>query len=128
MQTDKLFLNLTIITIILALIVIVLGANIRLSHAGPGVNYEYSVLEIDVQTVIHDSHRIGAIEIWSMRDVDSKIRTSALAITVLLLIHFSLVTANIFFIIPISVAHNGVATLLLASMGTLLFFTRYPDK
>jgi cytochrome c oxidase assembly protein subunit 15 len=54
---------------------------------------------------------------------------TGIAVTVLLLIQFCLGVANVLFVIPIAVAvaHNGGASLLLASMGTLLFFSRHPE-
>jgi cytochrome c oxidase assembly protein subunit 15 len=105
---------------------------------GLGVDYEFGVLDSDARTAIHVSHRIGAvltllfvgtIATGAMRDSDRRVRMTGIAVTVLLLIQFCLGVANVLFVIPIAVAvaHNGGASLLLASMGTLLFFSRHPE-
>jgi len=103
---------------------------------GLGVDYEFGVLDTDARTAVHMSHRIGAvltllvvgaIAFAAMRDRDTVIRRSGQVLLILLLVQFSLGLANIIFFIPISVAvaHNAVASLLLASMGALLFHSRY---
>ena len=103
---------------------------------GLGVDYEYGVLEPDARTAIHFSHRIGAVitlllislvSLRCLQVLNHRIRNAAKAVLTLLFIQFGLGVANILFTLPISVAtaHNGVAALLLAATGTLLFYSRY---
>ena len=105
---------------------------------GLGVDYEFGVLNTDARTAIHVSHRIGAvltlfivgmIALSCMRVRDQRVRKTAIAVAIILLFQFSLGMLNILLIIPITVAvaHNAVAALLLISLGTLLFFTKYPE-
>jgi heme a synthase len=105
---------------------------------GLGVDYEYGVLNTDARTAIHVSHRIGAlltlfavgiIALSSMKDRDQRIRNAAIAAATILVVQFGLGVANVLFVVPISVAvaHNGVAALLLASLGALLFFNKNPQ-
>ncbi len=103
---------------------------------GLGVDYEYGVLEPDARTAIHFSHRIGAIitllviclaGLRCMQVMNERIKNSAGVMLTLLFIQFGLGVANILLTLPISVAtaHNGVAALLLASVGALLFYSRH---
>jgi cytochrome c oxidase assembly protein subunit 15 len=103
---------------------------------GLGVDYEFGVLDGVARTAVHMSHRIGAIitlliigaiAIRSFRNENKKIKQAGGILFVVLLIQFSLGLSNIFFILPlgVAVAHNGVAALLLLSMGLLLYRTRY---
>lgn len=102
---------------------------------GLGTDYEFGVLHTDARTAIHVSHRIGAvltllavgaISFAAMRDESARVRKAAYALLSLLLIQFSLGIANILLVVPIgvAVAHNGVAALLLACAGVLLFHAR----
>ena len=103
---------------------------------GLGVNYEYGVLDGQARTAIHVSHRIGAvitlfsvgaIAIHAIRAADKHIRRSGVAVLALLLCQFGLGVGNILFTLPlpVAVAHNGVAAMLLLSLVTLLFHSRY---
>ena len=106
---------------------------------GLGVDYEFGVLNTEARTAIHISHRIGAIitfvvvgaiALYSMRREDKRIQKTSIAIIILLLTQFSLGIANIIYVIPISVAvaHNGVASLLLVSIGALLYYSKPSRK
>lgn len=106
---------------------------------GLGVDYEFGVLEGKARTAVHMSHRIGAIitllvigaiAIRSMQDMNKKIKQAGGALFILLLVQFVLGLSNIFFTLPlgVAVAHNGVAALLLLSMGLLLYRTRYETR
>jgi cytochrome c oxidase assembly protein subunit 15 len=103
---------------------------------GLGVDYEYGVLDPDARTAIHFSHRIGAIitllvislaALRCLQVMNQRIKNSARVVLILLFIQFGLGIANILFTLPIYVAtaHNGMAALLLASIGVLLFFSRH---
>ena len=103
---------------------------------GLGVDYEYGVLDSEARTAIHFSHRVGAIiallfvgfiAIRALYDTNIKVRSAGWIVLSALLLQFCLGLANIYFLLPIAiaVAHNGVAAFLLASMGNLLFHSRY---
>lgn len=103
---------------------------------GLGVDYEYGVLAPDARTAIHFSHRIGAIitllvislaSLRCLQVMNQRIKNSARAVLTLLFVQFGLGIANIIYTIPIAIAtaHNGVAALLLVSIGILLFYSRY---
>lgn len=103
---------------------------------GLGVDYEFGVLDPPARTAVHVSHRIGAIltliiigliAIAAIRDNSRLIKRTGMVLLAVLLTQFSLGVANIVFSLPIAVAvmHNGVASLLLACTGTLLFHARY---
>lgn len=103
---------------------------------GLGVDYEFGVLDTPARTAVHVSHRMGAvltlvivglIALASLRDTNAGVKRAGIILLLLLLTQFSLGVANIVFKLPIAVAvmHNGVASLLLAATGTLLFHTRY---
>ena len=104
---------------------------------GLGVNYEYGVLSGEASTAVHLSHRIGAvltlfivgiIAIRSLLDPNRGIRQAGKILLLVLISQFSLGVANILLSLPIgvAVAHNGVAAILLLTMGLLLFRTKYP--
>jgi cytochrome c oxidase assembly protein subunit 15 len=106
---------------------------------GLGVNYEFGVLMGDARTAIHMAHRIGAIitllfigaiAIRAIKDKTNRIKDSGLAVLVLLVAQFCLGISNILFTLPlaVAVAHNGVAALLLSSMGMLLYRSRFEDE
>lgn len=103
---------------------------------GLGIDYEFGVLDTQGRTAVHLSHRIGAvltlvivglIALASIRQGNKGIKQNGLILLVLLLTQFTLGLANIIFMLPIAIAvlHNGVASLLLAAMGALLFRTKY---
>ena len=103
---------------------------------GLGVDYEYGVLDPPARTAIHFSHRVGAVItlllislvcLRCLQVMNERIKNSARVVLTLLFIQFGLGMANIIFTLPINVAtaHNGVAALLLAATGVLLFYSRY---
>ena len=103
---------------------------------GLGVNYEFGVLEGPARTAVHMSHRLGAvitllvvafIAFRSILDACLNVRRAGSILLALLIVQFSLGVANVLLTLPImvAVAHNGVAALLLLSILTLVFHTRY---
>ncbi len=98
---------------------------------GLGVNYEGGVLLGAARTAIHMTHRIGAIitfitifflAIQAIRSGIKQLKFTGIVTLVLLCLQVSLGIANVKFSLPlpIAVAHNGVAALLLLSLITLL--------
>lgn len=98
---------------------------------GLGIDYEGGVLHGAARTAIHMAHRMGAIiafitifyvAIQAMRSGMKYLKLSGITTLVLLLVQVSLGIANIklFLPLPVAVAHNGVAALLLLSLITLL--------
>jgi cytochrome c oxidase assembly protein subunit 15 len=98
---------------------------------GTGVDYEGGVLENAARVTIHLMHRIGAVvtflfigwlSIKALRDrYSSSVRMTGLAMLVILLTQVSLGISNVVLALPlpVAVAHNGVAALLLLSLVTL---------
>jgi heme a synthase len=98
---------------------------------GLGIDYEGGVLLGPAKTAIHFAHRIGAIIAFftllytAFKAIFSgikQLKLTGIAVIILLLIQVSLGIANIKFSLPlpVAVAHNGVAALLLLSLVTLL--------
>lgn len=105
---------------------------------GLGIDYEFGVLEGPARTAIHLTHRIGAvitllfvggIALLLMLRGQGVVRNVATAVMALLLLQVGLGISNIVFFLPlpVAVAHNGVAALLLLSMVTLLYALRRPE-
>lgn len=104
---------------------------------GLGVNYEFGVLDNPARVAIHLTHRIGALvvflylsflawKVWSVSRGTGK--NLAVVVGALLVTQVSLGILNVVMHLPlpIAVAHNGVAALLLLSMVTLTHAsTRY---
>ncbi len=99
---------------------------------GLGKNYEYGLLEADARTAIHMTHRLGAlitfcvvllVSLKAMLTSDTVLRLFGKVVLVLLIIQLVLGFLNIKLVLPIAiaVAHNGVAALLLISVGALLY-------
>ncbi|KTD14961.1 COX15/CtaA family protein [Legionella israelensis] len=102
-----------------------------------GANYQGGLLENEVRVSIQMVHRVGAIitalyvlALSSTVLVRSKPRSvlfmaAALAL-VLVLIQFTLGVMNVIYLLPlpVAVAHNGVAALLLATLFTMLHLTK----
>lgn len=91
---------------------------------GIGVNYEFGVLEHPARAAIHMTHRLGALVVAVMvgalavrllRDRARRLRASGFLLAALLLVQLGLGIANVLLSLPlpIAVAHNGVAALLL---------------
>jgi cytochrome c oxidase assembly protein subunit 15 len=104
---------------------------------GLGINYEFGVLESPARTAIHFTHRLGAIvttiylgffAVWLLfREQRDTIRMMAITVLVVLLSQVVLGISNIIFKLPlpVAVAHNaGAALLLLSLLATLFFLTR----
>ena len=102
---------------------------------GLGINYEFGVLEPEARTAIHLTHRIGAmvtllivgwlsLRLVLQRRSDSVRRLGMLLLGVLLL-QVSLGIVNVLgqLPLPIAVAHNGGAALLLLTLVTALWMT-----
>ncbi|MBL1142210.1 MAG: COX15/CtaA family protein [Proteobacteria bacterium] len=105
---------------------------------GLGVDYEGGVLLGAARTAIHMSHRIGAIitffiifivAIQAIRSGISQLKLTGIFALILLVAQVSLGIANVMLSIPlpVAVAHNGVAALLLLSLVTMLHHC-LPDK
>ncbi len=109
---------------------------------GLGINYEFGVLESPARTAIHFTHRIGALittlylggfAAWLLvRTQQTSVRALALILMVLLITQVGLGISNVLFKLPlpVAVAHNaGAALLLLSLLATLFFLIRSgPDR
>ncbi len=98
---------------------------------GLGVSYEGGVLANDARMTIHMMHRLGALTVflylgwlgWRLSRVNRSpvVRLAGLAITALLLGQLALGIANVVLLLPlpVAVAHNGGAALLLLALVAL---------
>lgn len=98
---------------------------------GLGVNYEFGVLGSDARTAIHYTHRMGAMLViaavgWLVvktmrRAHNNRLGMIAAGVGGLLIIQVALGIANVLMTLPlpVAVAHNGVAALLLLGVLTL---------
>jgi cytochrome c oxidase assembly protein subunit 15 len=100
---------------------------------GLGVDYEFGVLDSAARTAIHLSHRVGALVVvvylvslgigmsWAGREAAD--RRLGLALLAVLALQVGLGIANVVthLPLPVAVAHNGGAALLLVVMVTLLY-------
>jgi cytochrome c oxidase assembly protein subunit 15 len=104
---------------------------------GLGVNYEFGVLDNPARTAIHMAHRIGALisllvlgllalRLLGLREATTLRRLGGLLL-VLLLIQIGLGITNVLgrLPLPIAVAHNGVAALLLLTLVTTIKQSRH---
>ncbi|MFK8012563.1 MAG: heme A synthase [Marinicellaceae bacterium] len=100
---------------------------------GLGINYEFGVLDAPSRVAIQMAHRIGFVVltiylIWLSSRLMKNRELMPLGITVLVLLAIQIilgisnVTLNL--PLPVAVAHNGVAALLLLSLVVLLYKTR----
>ncbi len=98
---------------------------------GLGVDYEGGVLAGDARTAIHLSHRlgalltlsvVGAVAIRAIRDKNQVISRTGIVLLLVLLTQIGLGITNIVRLLPlpVAVAHNGVAAILLLCLVTLL--------
>jgi heme a synthase len=94
-----------------------------------GVNYEGGVLDPAARVAIHITHRVGAVLTLALLTIVSLrlMRTTAMprsgvVLLALVALQFGLGVMNIIYALPlaIAVAHNGVASLLLAQLVWLL--------
>jgi heme a synthase len=106
---------------------------------GVGVDYEFGVLDPAARTAIHLTHRLGAVVtllavgalalllLWRGHGA---VRGVAASVMVLLLVQVGLGVSNIVFYLPlpVAVAHNAGAALLLLSLVTLLYMLRQPVR
>jgi heme a synthase len=99
---------------------------------GTGVDFEFGVLEMPARTAIHVTHRMGAITtllllgsltLFILWRGDRHLRRLAGVTLVLLLAQAGLGVSNVLLQLPlpVAVAHNAVAALLLLAMFTLLY-------
>ena len=98
---------------------------------GLGIDYEGGILDSSARVAIHFSHRVGAVITFAViaggvlgfmsSGRELRLRRCAMIVALLLVIQLSLGLANIWFFLPlpVAVAHNGVAALLLLSIVTL---------
>ena len=105
---------------------------------GLGIDYEGGVLGADARTAIHVSHRLGAllsllvitaVALRAIRDNNRQVSKTGIALLLLLLIQIGLGITNVVQLLPlpVAVAHNGVAALLLLCLVTLLNYS-VPNK
>lgn len=93
---------------------------------GLGINYEFGVLEHPARVAIHLTHRIGAVItlfylgalVFALRREGGVLAHAANMVGVLLLVQVGLGVSNVVMHLPlpIAVAHNAVAALLLLSL------------
>lgn len=98
---------------------------------GVGMSYEYGVLDNSARVAIHMTHRLGALVVlcyigwlaWrTLSTAQTKtVRVVGVVLALLLLTQVSLGIANVllYLPLPVAVAHNGVAALLLLALVTL---------
>ncbi|MBX9605249.1 MAG: COX15/CtaA family protein [Gammaproteobacteria bacterium] len=102
---------------------------------GLGVNYEFGVLETPARTAVHFTHRLGALVTSlvvlltvaaAFTRAEPRLRQIASCILAAVLLQVGLGITNVVggLPLPVAVAHNGVAALLLLSCLTLVFATR----
>ncbi|MEL0081947.1 MAG: COX15/CtaA family protein [Gammaproteobacteria bacterium] len=100
---------------------------------GLGIDYEGGILDSRARVAIHFTHRIGALVTLAVigtgvvmlfnASANGLLRRCVLVTALILAVQFSLGLANIWFYLPlpVAVAHNGVAALLLLSVITLVY-------
>ncbi len=105
---------------------------------GLGIDYEGGVLDAAARTAVHVSHRIGALltffavgglVIRAILTKHKNLRRTAIVVMLVLFAQISLGVANVLLVLPlpVAVAHNGVAALLLLSLITMLYFSYSTD-
>lgn len=96
---------------------------------GLGINYEYGILDSVPRATIHWTHRLGAVVIcavmialamllWRQAGADKRWRGMALTLLAALVLQISLGISTVVFHLPlpVAVAHNGGAALLLLTV------------
>jgi len=102
---------------------------------GLGINYEFGVLDTPARTAIHVGHRLGALvatlviatAAWlAWRSRQPRLRRVASCILAALALQVTLGITNVLggLPLPVAVAHNGVAAVLLLTLLTLVHSTR----
>ena len=101
-----------------------------------GLNYQGGLLDRDLRVTIQYIHRLGAVITFLyisglaflilLKSKMHTLRTGAKLMVTLVCVQFLLGIINVVYLLPlkIAVAHNGVAALLLATVFSLLHFTR----
>ena len=103
---------------------------------GLGVDYEFGVLDTPARTAIHFFHRVWAIvtaacltgvAIYAIRIGSKPAKRAGWCIIFALGVQLSLGISNVIFglPLPIAVAHNGGAAVLLLAVVTLKYFNNY---
>lgn len=106
---------------------------------GLGVDYEGGVLDAAARTAVQVSHRIGAVltflvvsclALSAMMVKKPYLKRTAVAVLLVLFTQILLGIANVLLLLPlpVAVAHNGIAALLLLSLITLLYFSFSADE
>ena len=96
-----------------------------------GQNYQGGLLDSHARVTIQFVHRLGALIVfcyWLLTSLyilvkgDVRLKRTAVVILCLLMLQFSLGLANVVYLLPlpVAVAHNGVALLLLLAVITLI--------
>lgn len=99
------------------------------------IDYEGGILDAPARTAIHLAHRSGAVVtvlmvlavvIGAFRQVDSGVRFMAVVLLCIACVQVALGVANVLLRLPlpIAVAHNAVAALLMLSLLTLYAYSR----
>lgn len=103
--------------------------------AALGVNYQGGLLDSDARVTIQMVHRLGAwitasyllvLSVGILWRVSLRpLRLLALLMVFIVVIQFSLGVINVTYLLPlwVSVAHNGVAAVLLATLASMRYFT-----
>lgn len=102
---------------------------------GLGINYEFGVLDTPARTAIHVGHRLGALfatltvavtALLAWRSGQPRLRRLASCILAALALQVGLGITNVLggLPLPVAVAHNGVAAVLLLTLITLVHSTR----
>ncbi|MGQ0658496.1 MAG: COX15/CtaA family protein [Chromatiales bacterium] len=105
---------------------------------GLGVNYEFGVLETPARTAIHVTHRLGAIgtavvvgwlALKCVTKGNAPLQRAGSVLAFVLIVQLSLGVANVRLglPLPLAVAHNAGAALLLLGVATVLYFARRPQ-
>ncbi len=101
-----------------------------------GANYQGGLLDHDVRVTIQFIHRLGAVVtavyllalsfLMMLKSQVNYLRAAGLVLFLLVSLQFTLGILNVIYLLPITVAvaHNGVAALLLATVFSILHFTR----
>ncbi len=102
----------------------------------PGFNYQGGVLPSEIRAAIQTIHRLGAVitviyigilSLFIMKKSSLKgLRTAAGIALLLVILQFTLGILNVVYLLPlpVAVAHNGVAALLLGTVFTMLCFVQ----
>jgi cytochrome c oxidase assembly protein subunit 15 len=98
---------------------------------GLGIDYEGGVLNVEARTAVHLAHRVGAVivavilggvGVRALVEPSARIRVIGAALLVLLCAQIALGIANVMMVrpLPVAVAHNAGAALLLVCLIALL--------